>query len=262
MECAFPGCESERTARHSLCKEHVEFLTNYEFKCFYCGVKFKAKDHHLRAYLKAPYNFCSKACATTYRNYLPENLERFVEMAKVKGPENLVKYNKSERGRRKSAEVLEKYARPKLYEKWVGTERQKSFLAEKNKEGVLGFNREEFYSGPLSLVTLNSLEKEVTLDDIAEYDGVPGVWAKYGKDPESGERVCLDLAETTDVRSEMRFSLRALEVGRENASASDEYLEEKYGAESYIYKKYREMAKYRDIDFVVVAVGVEDKEER
>ena len=207
MECAFPGCESERTARHSLCKEHVEFLTNYEFKCFYCGVKFKAKDHHLRAYLKAPYNFCSKACAITYRNYLPENLERFVEMAKVKGPENLVKYNKSERGRRKSAEVLEKYARPKLYEKWVGTERQKSFLADKNKEVAsvkqvckqcgsefkwgnylescpscaLGFNREEFYSGPLSLVTLNSLEKEVTLDDVEEYDGVPGFGLNMGK---------------------------------------------------------------------------------
>ena len=126
------------------------------------------------------------------------------------------------------------------------------------------FDRDAFYASKFRAIYFEDLDKEISFDEIDSLTGVPGVWAKYGKDPATGELVCLDVSETKDIGKEMRFSVRAIAKGRENSSLSDDELLAKYSHKRNpgLYKKYRDIAKYDAVVFKLVAVDVESKEER
>lgn len=116
-----------------------------------------------------------------------------------------------------------------------------------------GFDREDFYESKIHRISFNYSGRSISLDDIDSLLGVPGVWTK-----ETTNGTVLDVAQTQDIGNEMLFSIRALDVGRQNLHKPDSYFDDKPS----IYRKYRDIASNGEIVFRLVATGVTTKEER
>ena len=97
-----------------------------------------------------------------------------------------------------------------------------------------GFNREEFYRTMIQLTNYQSVEELVA--DFGRLVGISGVWCI-----KCGDQV-LDVCETQDIGSEMYRALRRLNTRKE--------------------KKFVKIQDEGRLDFVLVAKGVESREER
>lgn len=79
-------------------------------------------------------------------------------------------------------------------------------IVNKAKELNIPTNRrEEIYYRPLSLIKFDSLDRDITLEDVDFYLGVPGVWSVWSDD------ACLDVYQTKDIGSEIYLFLRRID---------------------------------------------------
>lgn len=120
-------------------------------------------------------------------------------------------------------------------------------------ENTNSFNRERFYSSRIKHIHLKNEGTPISLDNIDEYRGVPGVWSIW-----SGNQ-CLDVCKTSDIGNEMLVGIRAISKGRENQGLSDSEINEKYRRRPGRYRKYRDIASYGDIIFKLVFVDQSKK---
>ena len=118
------------------------------------------------------------------------------------------------------------------------------------------FDRNLFYLSKFNLISIESLEKIISFLQIDKYKGISGVWSKY-----NSNGIILDIAETKDIGKEMLFSIRALDLGKQNINKSDEEIIKQYN-NSGIYIKYRNMAKYGNIIFKIDIINENDKIKR
>lgn len=122
------------------------------------------------------------------------------------------------------------------------------------EENLIRFDREKFYSSKINGIELDG--KDINLSDIDNYKGVSGVWAKFSSNGE-----CLDISETNNIKEEILFSIRAIEEGKKNLNKTDEDIYKLYNNRLYLYRKYRDIAKY-NIVFKIVATDITSKTER
>lgn len=128
------------------------------------------------------------------------------------------------------------------------------YRAKQLKNLKRGFDRKEFYESKLEIIRFNSLDKKISLIDINDLIGVPGVWSK-----ETSSGNVLDVSETINIGAEMLMSIRAFNA---NKDRTDKDLNKK--SRPYFRKKYRDMHKYSkgEIIFKLIAIDIENKEER
>ena len=72
---------------------------------------------------------------------------------------------------------------------------------------LMNFNRSEFYREKLNIISFNSLEQEVKLQDFDSLKSKIGVWSRW-TDKNHGN-YCLDVCKTKDIGGEMLSSLRS-----------------------------------------------------
>ena len=123
------------------------------------------------------------------------------------------------------------------------------------------FDRDKFYSSTLSLVSFNSINKQISLEEIDNYNKISGIWSI-----ECSNGQCLEVCETQDMGKEMKLGLRCIKKGYENINKSDLEIIDKYKNNTYKYIKYRDIAKYskenEKVIFKIIIDNVNDKEER
>lgn len=76
------------------------------------------------------------------------------------------------------------------------------------------FNRDKFYENKFNLISFDSLNQEVSLQDFDNLKGKIGVWSRW-TDKNHGN-YCLDVCKTIDIGGEMLSSLRSFNSLKEN----------------------------------------------
>lgn len=110
------------------------------------------------------------------------------------------------------------------------------------------FDRTKFYENKFKVTSYCSVEEMVS--DFDAEISVPGVWCIKDRDGD-----VLDVYETVDIGKEMYRAVRRLNYCKDK---TDEELYNK----NYNWRKTRDIVGCGKLDFIVVARGVEDKEER
>lgn len=121
------------------------------------------------------------------------------------------------------------------------------------------FDRDRFYSQKIEAARV--LSKEIPLDFIDCYNGVPGVWSI-----ETASGICLEVCETIDIGTEMRLGVRKLAKGRENLSLTEDEIRDKYTRPGE-YLKYRSIVARSqelgsEIVFKIIETNVQDIQDR
>ena len=130
--------------------------------------------------------------------------------------------------------------------------------------GYGGFNREEFYNSKLNFVSLHCENKIIKFKDIEKYNNISGVYSLWGKD-EEGVNKCLNVCQTQNIGNEL---FRFIRNSNRYKNKTDEELN-KIIKDNFLPKnKYnkiktcRDMNNYKNLNFVLIAKGINSKEER
>lgn len=121
MKCKVKDCQ--RKVAHEedpkyrckiFCIEHRNYI---KVKCMVCGKELNCRSDRYR--IKE--DFICHPCFMNKHNRSEKMIEHSRQLGLKTGTINITKYNKSEQGRKKSAEIGKKYGMPALKEKWIGT---------------------------------------------------------------------------------------------------------------------------------------------
>ena len=217
----------------------------YEVKCTACGKWFAPKPVKATKaeQVVGKNKYCTKYCGDTYK-------VKVINSTRMVDGRNRWECN-TEKARAKIKELAKN-------PEWRA----------KHPKHPVAFDRNEFYSKELSLISFECADKSVTPEDVDKYKGVPIVFSKevYTKD---GEFVCcLDVGESKDGKEEIAFGLRAWAWALKNIEMTVEEIKQKRLKSVYTRLKYQKMVKevQKDPNYVlvlkVVAEGVEDTETR
>lgn len=122
------------------------------------------------------------------------------------------------------------------------------------------FDREAFYKEKFKLISFDSLDQEISWDNIDSLKGIPGVWSVWSSNNE-----CLDVCQTIDIGKEMLAWIRSYKACK--GKSDEELIEMNIKYRRYNRRKKRDIAKHcfnlnsKPI-FKVVSTNIETKEQR
>ena len=116
------------------------------------------------------------------------------------------------------------------------------------------FGREGFYKEKLNLISFESIDKEILLEDIDSLINIPGVWSRWSND------MCLNVCQTNNIGREMLLSIRKFDSLKNLKT----YKKNNPGIEKSWWEVYLNELKdsNNNIIFKLVAINIFCKEER
>ena len=128
------------------------------------------------------------------------------------------------------------------------------------KAGGSTFDREAFYKEKFNLISFDSLDQDISWDNIDSLKDIPGVWSVWASDNK-----CLDVCQTINIGREMLAWIRSYNACKDKTD--EELIKMNIKHRRYNRKKKRDIAKYcsslntKPI-FKVVSINIETKEQR
>lgn len=127
----------------------------------------------------------------------------------------------------------------------------------------LYFDRPEYYKNKVQYKSKLPNRKGVLVnfDNLKKYDGVGGVWSKWGIN-EKGKAICLDVSQNYDIGKEMAWTYKYLLRGKKHQDLSNEEIKAGgyRGPRQLI--KYRNIAYYWPVEYRIVSTNIKTKLER
>ena len=268
MKCVIKGCNNENKAsqlKNKLCsnKYCIEHLNNgINSKCKECG-----KELHIKIsrYIKNENKeFLCGSCSSSKNVVAYNKSDKHKKYAK----EHAIKLNASKEGKQRILDNASKYRNSNKFKKHMNDHNKSDKMKEISKNNMknllnLGFkSREDFYNSELNCISFKSKNIIININDLDKFDKIPGVWSKIGSNGQ-----VLDIAETKDLKKEILFSLRCLNIAKSNIFKSNDELIIKYKIPS-LYIKYKNMIIYEkehgnnNILFKIIAKNIINKKER
>ena len=138
----------------------------------------------------------------------------------------------------------------------------------REKAAFNGLTKEQFYASDNIIISFNSINKTINLEDIENFKYIKGVWSIWGID-ENNKEICLEVCETQNIGKEIKCCIRLLETGNNNLNKTNAEIKESRKHYNFDdsnkrikYRNIAEYKKYGSLIFKLIIINVEKQEKR